>query len=82
MMVLWQGCSLRGHSGAINSATFFPDGKRVVSGSDDFLIKIWNAETAAEVSRERDFFIDDQLVQVHLIMAQMILVDRPRAMEV
>ena len=31
---------------------------------------------------EREFFIDNLLVQIHLIMSQMFLVDRPRAMGV
>ena len=31
---------------------------------------------------ERGFFIDDQLVRIHLIMSEMFLVDRPRAMGV
>ena len=33
-------------------------------------------------SREREFFIDNLLVRIHLIMSQMFLVDRPRAMGV
>jgi len=33
-------------------------------------------------TREREFFIDDQLVRIHLIMSDMFLVDRPRAMGV
>ncbi len=31
---------------------------------------------------EREIVTDDQLVRIHLIMAQMTLVDQPRAMEV
>jgi WD40 repeat protein len=34
----------------VNSIAISPDGKRVVSGSDDKLVKMWNAETGAEVS--------------------------------
>jgi hypothetical protein len=36
-------------------------------------------EREREREREREIFIDDHLVRIHLIMAQMILVDRPRA---
>ena len=32
--------------------------------------------------QQREFFIDNLLVRIHLIMSQMFLVDRPRAMEV
>ena len=42
--------SLRGHSGGVRSVAFSPNGTRVVSGSDDNLVKIWNAETGAQVS--------------------------------
>ena len=41
---------MAGHSGTVNSIAISPDGKRVVSGSDDNLVKTWNAETGAEVS--------------------------------
>jgi WD40 repeat protein len=34
----------------MHSVAFAPDGKRVVSGSGDSLVKIWNAETGVEVS--------------------------------
>ena len=39
-----------GHSSAPVSVAFSRDGKRVVSGSLDKLVKIWNTETGAEVS--------------------------------
>ena len=39
-----------GHSGAVYSVAFSRDGKSVVSGSSDHLVKIWSAETGAEVS--------------------------------
>ena len=45
-----QLCTLTGHSGEVCSVAFSPDGKRAVSGSRDCLVKIWNVETAAEVS--------------------------------
>ena len=37
-------CALEGHSKAVSSVTFSPDGKRIISGSYDNTIKLWNAE--------------------------------------
>ncbi|KPA10419.1 hypothetical protein MHK_009379 [Candidatus Magnetomorum sp. HK-1] len=34
-----------GHSENVNSVSYSPDGRRIVSGSDDNTVKIWNAET-------------------------------------
>ena len=48
--VFWQVFTLAGHSDLVSSVDFSPDGKHVVSGSHDKLVKIWNAETGAEVS--------------------------------
>ena len=42
-------CTLTGHSDCVYWVAFSPDGKRVVSASWDTLVKIWNAETGAEV---------------------------------
>ena len=42
--------TLRGHSAKVVLVLFSADGKRIVSGSRDNLVKIWNAETGAEVS--------------------------------
>jgi len=42
--------TLAGHSGEVYSVAFSPDGKYVVSGSGDKLVKIWDAKTGAEVS--------------------------------
>src|SRR6267154_896043 len=36
---------LRGHSGGVMSAAFSPDGKRIVTGSYDKTIRLWDAET-------------------------------------
>ena len=47
--VHWQVRTLTGHSGTVHSVAFSPDGTRVVSGSADMLVKIWDAETGAEV---------------------------------
>ena len=43
----WQVRTL--HSGGVLSVAFSPDGTRVVSGSLDELVKIWDTATAAEV---------------------------------
>jgi len=40
---------MQGHSRSVNSVKFSPDGQRVVSGSSDSLVKIWDAATGAEV---------------------------------
>ena len=44
-----QMCTLTGHSDWVRSVAFSSDGKRVVSGSDDKLVKIWSSETGVEV---------------------------------
>src|SRR6267154_452247 len=36
---------LRGHSRSVTSAAFSPDGKRIVTGSSDKTIRLWDAET-------------------------------------
>ena len=40
---------MAGHSSHVHAVAFSADGKRIVSGSGDHLVKIWNAETGAEV---------------------------------
>ena len=42
--------ALTGHTGPVVSVAFSQDGKRIVSGSHDRLVKIWNAETGATVT--------------------------------
>ena len=46
----WQVRTLTGHSGEVNSVDWSSDGKWIVSGSNDGLVKIWNAATGALVS--------------------------------
>ena len=41
---------MTGHADAVNSVAVSPDGKSIVSGSHDLLLKIWNLDTGAEVS--------------------------------
>ena len=45
-----QECTLTGHSGEVNSVAYSPDGKHIVSGSDDKTVKIWDSTTGEEVS--------------------------------
>ena len=43
-------CPEAGHSAAVVSVAFSPDGTHFVSGSDDNLVKIVDTETGTEVS--------------------------------
>jgi WD40 repeat protein len=42
-------CTLTGHSQEVSSVAYSSDGKKIVSGSRDCLVKIWDAATGAEV---------------------------------
>ncbi|KAJ7698351.1 hypothetical protein B0H17DRAFT_332784 [Mycena rosella] len=41
--------TLTGHSNWVRSVAFSPDGRRIVSGSDDNTIRIWDSDTGAAV---------------------------------
>ncbi|KAF7333241.1 WD40 repeat-like protein [Mycena sanguinolenta] len=43
------GTPLEGHTDWVNSVAFSPDGRHIVSGSDDKTIRIWNAATGEAV---------------------------------
>ena len=45
------GAILRGHSDRVYSANFSPDGKYIVSSSDDGTIRIWDAKTGQTVGK-------------------------------
>ena len=38
---------LLGHNGCVNTVCFTPDGRRLLSGSDDRIIRIWDWESGA-----------------------------------
>jgi len=42
--------TLTGHPRDVTVVAFSRDGKRVVSGSNDNIVKIWDTETGAQVS--------------------------------
>ena len=48
--VCWQVCTLAGVPSSVSSVAFSSDGKLVVSGSYDRLVKIWDSGTGTEVS--------------------------------
>jgi WD40 repeat protein len=39
--------TLKGHTRGVYSVSFSPDGKRIVSGSDDKTVKIWDISSLA-----------------------------------
>ena len=40
--------TLKGHSHFVSSVSFSPDGNRIVSGSFDRTVKVWDAQTGQE----------------------------------
>jgi WD40 repeat protein len=40
---------LTGHADHVQSVSFSPDGKRIVSGSRDNTLKVWDAQTGQEM---------------------------------
>jgi dipeptidyl aminopeptidase/acylaminoacyl peptidase len=42
---------LEGHTGHLNSAVFSPDGRRVLTASNDNTARIWDAQTGIEITR-------------------------------
>jgi WD40 repeat protein len=43
-------CPVTGHSKSVMAVSFSADGKRIVSGSADHHVIIWNAQSGTEVS--------------------------------
>jgi WD40 repeat protein/nucleoside-triphosphatase THEP1 len=42
--------TLAGHTSAVEACAFAPDGSRIVSGSGDHTLKLWDAQTGAELA--------------------------------
>jgi WD40 repeat protein len=64
--VVWQVRTLTGHSHAVRSAAFSPNGDCIVSGSDDGFVKIWDvtgAEVSSLVGVRRGLWDDGDVVQ-------------------
>ena len=45
------GNSIQGHINCVRSVAFSPDGRHIVSGSDDKTIQVWDAQTGAPVGK-------------------------------
>jgi WD40 repeat protein len=54
--------TMRGHSGAVGSVSWSPDGKRLASGSLDNTIKVWDAASGQEILTLRGHTLNVQSV--------------------
>ena len=52
--------TLKKHTGFVLSVAFSPDGRRIVSGSGDKTLKVWDAATGQEIFTFGGHMDDDQ----------------------
>ena len=43
-----ESLTLKGHRRTVNSVSSSPDGKRIISGNGDRMLKVWDAQTGQE----------------------------------
>jgi WD40 repeat protein len=53
-MILEPMMTLEGHEGFVQSMHYFPDGKRMISGSYDKTTRQWDMQTGKEIEKARD----------------------------
>lgn len=53
-MVLVPAMTLRGHEDYIRSISYFPNGERMISGSDDLTARQWDMQVGKEIPKLRD----------------------------
>jgi WD40 repeat protein len=53
-MVLTPVTTLKDHEDHIRSMSYFPDGKRMISASDDLTVRHWDLQTGKEIKEARD----------------------------
>lgn len=46
-----QVCGFTGHTDWVRSVAFTPDGKRILSGSDDETVRLWDTATGDELAQ-------------------------------
>ncbi|KAG2746500.1 WD40 repeat-like protein [Suillus brevipes Sb2] len=56
--------TLKGHGQYIGSISYFPDGQRMVSGSDDATARQWDLKEGKEIEEVRDVYHEDTICAV------------------
>ncbi|KAG2737873.1 hypothetical protein P692DRAFT_20545890 [Suillus brevipes Sb2] len=52
--ILKSSITLEGHGDTIRSMSYFPDGQRMISGSEDKTVRQWDMKTGKEIEEARD----------------------------
>jgi WD40 repeat protein len=53
--ILTPSITLKGHGYRIESISYFPDGQRIISGSQDTTTRQWDVNAGKEIEEARDF---------------------------